>query len=359
LYFLDDLLVIFGGNKATIPYARDYLRIILWGSIFQHLSFSLSAQMRAEGNAKKGMYTILIGAVTNIILDPIFIFVFKMGIKGAAIATILSMMAGSAYVLWHFIGGLGTLRLRWCNLRPHPKMLVRIVSIGMAPCCIQIASCAINIFANRCFNTCSATPELANQGIACWSIVTTLQFVFITPIFGLAQGIQPIVGFNIGAQNWLRVRKTYQTALITGLILSGCGAIIVSVSAPYLVRCFTNNDAIISMGSHGLRVLMVTFTLIAVDILNVHYFQSVGKAFISLLLSLQRQLIFFLPSILLLSHFAGIEYIWWSLPIADVVAFMVSGNIAVQVLRRLKKKGQESISISVSGLSENPAEGKK
>jgi len=338
LYFLDDILIWFGGNAGTIPYARDYLRIILWGSIFQHLSFSLSAQMRAEGNARKGMCVVLLGAVSNILLDPLFIFGFGMGIKGAAYATILSMIIASAFALYHFIRGLGTLRFHFYNIKPSPRLLARIVSIGLSPCCVQIAASLINIAANRCFNTYSATTALANEGIACWSIVLSVNFIFITPLFGLAQGMQPIVGYNFGAKKWRRVHDTYKTALKSGIVICCCAAIILAVFAPYFIRCFNQTPSLVTMGARGMRILMVSFPLIAIDVLTVHYFQSIGRANISILLSLLRQVIFFLPSLVILSHFAGIHYIWWCVPISDCVALTCSSTIALCTLHRLKKR---------------------
>ena len=336
LVFLDKILLGFGGNAGTIPYAHSYLSIILWGSIFQHLSFSFAAQLRAEGNANKCMTTILIGAISNIILDPIFIFVFKLGIAGAAYATILSMMISSSFVLYHFITGKGVIRLRLKNIKPNPRLLWRIISIGLSPCCVQIASSAINIAANRCFNAYSASQELANDGIACWSIVLSVNFIFVTPLFGLAQGMQPIVGYNFGAKNWARVRQTYKTALITGIIICSCATIILFTFAPYFVRCFNQTPSLVAMGSRGIRILMTTFPLIAIDILTFNYFQATGRATVSICLSLLRQIVFFLPSLILLSHFTGIHNIWWCIPIADFAAIICSSTIALYTLHKLK-----------------------
>ena len=337
LIFLDKILVGFGGNAASIPYAHSYLSIILWGSIFQHLSFSFAAQLRAEGNATKCMTTILIGAISNIILDPIFIFVFKLGIAGAAYATILSMMISSSFVLHHFITGKGVIRLRLRNIAPKPRLIWRIVSIGLSPCCVQFAHSAINIAANRCFNTYSATQELANEGIACWSIVLSVNFIFITPLFGLAQGMQPIIGYNYGAKNWSRVRQTYKTALCFGIAICCCAAAILFTFAPYFVRCFNQEPTLVATGSRGIRIVMTTFPIIAIDILTFNYFQAIGKATVSICLSLLRQVVFFLPALIILSHFTGIENIWWCMPISDSAAVLCSTTIALYTLRKLKR----------------------
>lgn len=338
LIFLDDTLILFGGNEKTIPYARDYLRIILWGSIFQHLSFSFAAQLRAEGNAKKCMHVILIGAISNILLDPLFIFVFKMGISGAAIATIISMMISSSYVLTHFIKGKGTLKLQLANVAPKPKLILRIISIGLSPCIVQIAAGAINIAANRCFNLYSPNADAANDGIAAWSIALSVNFIFITPLFGLAQGMQPIVGYNFGAKNWGRVRKTYKTALAIGLCCCACSAAILATFAPYFIMCFNQTPSLVAMGARGIRTIMVTFSFIAIDILTFNFFQAIGRAWVSICLSLLRQVIFFLPTLILLAKFAGIEYIWWCIPISDASALLCSSTIAFFTLRKLKKK---------------------
>lgn len=338
LAWLDETLVWFGGNATTIPYARDYLRIILCGSVFQHLSFSMAAQLRAEGNARKCMYTILIGAISNILLDPLFIFVFRLGIAGAAWATILSMMISSSYVLWHFIRGLGTLRLHWRNLAPRPQMLARIISIGLSPACVQIAAGAINIAANHCFNAYSPTLAEANEGIACWSIALSVNFIFITPVFGLAQGMQPIVGYNLGARNWARVRQTYKTALLSGIALCCAGAAIIGTCAPWLVLCFNQSPQIVETGTRALRIIITVFPLIAIDILTVNYFQATGRAWVSICLSLLRQVIFFLPTLVVLSHLTGIRNIWWSIPVSDTAALLCSSTIAAVTLARLARR---------------------
>lgn len=340
LWFLDETLVFFGGNETTIPYARDYLRIILWGSIFQHLSFSFAAQLRAEGNARKSMFVILLGAISNIILDPIFIFVFKMGISGAAIATILSMMISSAYVLHHFIAGKGVIRLYAANVRPSPRLILRIISIGLSPCIVQIAAGAINIAANRCFNLYSATPALANDGIAAWSLALSVNFIFITPLFGLAQGMQPIVGFNLGAGKLDRVRKAYKTSLAGGLVMCFAAAVILFVGAPWFIMCFNRDPALVDTGARAIRIIMTTFSFIAIDIITVNYFQAVGRAKVSICLSLLRQGVFFFPAIILLSRYVGIEYIWWALPISDFAALTCSSTIAFFTLRSLKRRAQ-------------------
>ena len=248
------------------------------------------------------------------------------------------MMISSSYVLWHFIRGLGTLRLHWRNLAPRPRMLARIVSIGLSPACVQIAAGAINIAANHCFNAYSPTLAEANEGIACWSIALSVNFIFITPVFGLAQGMQPIVGYNLGARNWARVRQTYKTALLSGIALCCAGAAIIGTCAPWLVLCFNQSPQIVDTGTRALRIIITVFPLIAIDILTVNYFQATGRAWVSICLSLLRQVIFFLPTLVVLSHLTGIRNIWWSIPVSDTAALLCSSTIATCTLARLARR---------------------
>ncbi len=336
LAFLDETLHLFGGNELTIPYARDYLRIILWGNVFMHLSFGLSNPLRAEGNSRKAMTVIIIGAVSNLILDPIFIFGLHLGISGAAYATILSMMISSSYALSHFITGKGVLRLRLKNIRIRPRLLVKVLAIGLCPCIIQLSGSAINIVLNNCCNKYAASVAQASDAIAAWGNTGSLMMILLMPIFGLTQGMQPIVGFNTGAKNFQRVAGALGLTLKCAFIACTAIWLVALPSARYLVMIFNRDPELVAVSTRVVRFAFALFPTIGVNIVIGNYFQAIGRASVSILISLLRQVICLIPLLLLFSHFLGLEGIWWSLPCADITAFVPSALCAAYELRRLR-----------------------
>ncbi len=338
LALLDKTLVLFGGNAVTIPYAHEYLSIVLWGNVFQHLSFSLSAQIRAEGNSKKAMSVIVLGAVSNIILDPIFIFGFKLGIAGAAYATVLSMCISSSRALWHFIKGQGVLRFHWRNILPRPHIIVRILSIGIAPCLMQFAGSAINIVVNNCFNHYADSVEQASDAIATWGNVGSILMITLMPVIGLTQGMQPIVGFNTGSGQFDRVRETLLLALKIAFTMGVACWALVMAGARLLIMAFNRDPGMVTMGVHATRIIFLVFPVIGVTITMGNYFQATGRAGLSIFISLSRQVLCLIPLMLVMSYYYRIPGIWWSMPLGDVVAVAVAGCIAAREFRRLNQK---------------------
>lgn len=337
LVFLDKILLLMGGTPKSIPHARSYLSIILWGNLFQHISFGLSNVVRAEGSSNKAMCIILLGAVLNIILDPVFIFIFKMGISGAAIATVISMIASSTWVLCHFYFGSGVLRLHLHNIRIFPKLFLRVIMIGMAPCIMQIVHSTVLIIYNNSLKHFAADEIQATLAIGASGIVNSVFMFLLMPTFGIMQGVQPIIGYNFGAKLFARVRQALKLAV--GLATGICVilAVVAYMFAPYMALCFSKDKDSIQMTSHVLRLFAFGFPFIACNMITTNYFLSIGKACVSIILSLTRQVIILIPAILILPRIFGFEGIWWSSPVSDTTSGLIGIVAFFFAIHKLKK----------------------
>jgi putative MATE family efflux protein len=199
---IEPLLRICGASETVLPYAKDFVSIILIGAIFNVVSMGMNNFIRAEGNPKIAMYTMLIGAFLNIILNPTFIFVFHLGIKGSALATVVSNIVSATWVLWHFVGGRSTLKLRAANFRVRKEITLSILSIGAAPFAMQLAASLVNVILNTSLNTYGGDIAVSGMGI-----VSSFLTLFLMPLFGINQGLQPIIGYNYGARKFHRVKS--------------------------------------------------------------------------------------------------------------------------------------------------------
>lgn len=336
LYYLDPLLVAFGSTPEALPYARAYMRIILYCNVLQHLSFGLSNLMRAEGRASRSMHCMVIGAVANTILDPLFIFTFKMGVEGAAWATNLAMGLSCAYAFYYYLSGQSEVRMRWKRIRVFPKMLGQVFSIGLSPFLLQTMMGAVTIAFNRMFlkwapDSAAATVEIAAMGIA-----TTVLTLFLMPVFGLTQGMQPIAGYNFGAKAYERVREIYGLCMRSATIMCAIVTVTVLVFAQPLVRGFTTDPVLLHAGTRGLRIYACMFVTIGVPIVTVAYYQSIGRAAMAIALSMMRQGVMLLPFILALPHFWGVIGIWLASPASDFFSSVVTDLIGWREYRRLK-----------------------
>ncbi len=326
--YMDDLLHLLGGTEAMIPYARQYLQIILATNIVQHLSFGLNNSMRAEGFPGRALATLLIGAVLNAILDPLFIFpeFFGWGIRGAAVATAISQTVSTVWVLAHFLSPRSAARLRWKNIRIHPPLALRMMGIGLAPFAMQFIASLIAAAFNRSFRI-YADPAECSLAMAAMGTIQVVTMLLIMPMFGLTQGMQPIVGYNYAALQYDRVRRTFKLALVSGLVIGVTGALFCWTCAPLLANLFAPADRLPELHAvipHYLRVMTLAFPVVGFSITTGQYFLSIGKVAMSMTMSLMRQVIFLLPALLILPRFFGVEGIWYSAPVSDFLSFAVA-----------------------------------
>ncbi|MFU0823609.1 MATE family efflux transporter [Clostridium sp.] len=328
------LLRSFGASGNTIKFANDYLEIILFGTVFQNTGFGLNNTIRSEGNPKIAMCTMLIGAGLNIILDPVFIFVFHMGVKGAALATIISQFVSAIWVISHFTGKNSVVKLKKENFKIEKEIVIGIVSIGMSPFAIQIASSAINILLNK---------QLINYGgdlaIGAMGIINSVSMVIIMSMISVNQAAQPIIGYNYGAKQYDRIKETLKLAIIGGVLIGILGFISVEVFPAAIIGIFNSNDKeLLKIGVSGIRRFLCMLPLIGFQIVGANYFQAIGRAKVSMLLSLSRQVLILIPMLLILPTIFGINGVWISGPVADTISSIIT---AIFLYRGIKSLGKE------------------
>ena len=327
------LLRSFGATAETIGYANDYLDIILAGTVFQVVGFSLNNIIRAEGNAKIAMFSMIISASTNLILDPIFIFGFDMGVKGAAYATVISMMVLTTWVLLHFRSSNSVVRLKFSNVRFNYKILLEIVAIGMAPFFMQIA----NSFVQGLLNT-KLIAMGGDLAVGAMGIVNSMLTMIVMAIVAINMASQPIISFNYGAKSFVRVKETLKIAMISATVIAIFACILVETLPEAIVKLFNSSDeGLLDLGSEGLRIALMALPFVGFQVVVGNFFQSVGNAKIAVFLTLLRQVIILIPLLLILPKYYGLHGIWMSMPISDVCSAVVVVFILVFHWRKLNE----------------------
>ncbi|NMA83352.1 MAG: MATE family efflux transporter [Epulopiscium sp.] len=330
LYFRDPLLRLFGASDDTFEYAKDYITIILWGALGNTIGFGLNNIIRAEGNPKAAMVTMLLGAILNTVLDPIFIFVFNMGIKGAAYATIIAQFANMIYVLYYFTSSRSLLKLKLRYMTLSSEVILDIFSIGMAPFAVQMAASLVNTLFNQSLKVYSGDLAIGAMGV-----IMSVSMIFLMPIFGINQGVQPIIGFNYGAKQYHRVKQALKLALITATAFSTIGFLVIQLFPKAILLIFTDNADFIDIGISGLRYFQLLLPVVGAQIISSNYFQAIGRAKIAVVLSLLRQVFILIPMILILPHFFGLTGVWLATPVSDAVSVAITAYALIRNLRRL------------------------
>jgi putative MATE family efflux protein len=328
----------FGSTEETFQYANDYLNIITGGTLFMVVGFSLNNVIRSEGNAKIAMQSMIISAGTNIILDPVFIFWLNMGVKGAAYATIISMFILMLWVLLHFSGDRSVIRLRRENMRINPEISMDILSIGMAPFTMQIASSLVHGLLNKKLIVFGGDYAVGAMGI----INSVLSLIIMT-IVAINMASQPIIGFNYGARSVCRVKEALRISLIAATLISFAAFIFIESIPGTIVRLF-NSDSIdlYNITVHGLRLAVMLLPLVGFQVVASSFFQAIGKARIAMFATLFRQVIALLPLLFILPEFWGITGIWLAFPFSDLAAAIVVAAMLVAQWRKLPRIASES-----------------
>ncbi len=337
LTFLNPLLKVFGASPEVLPYARDYMSIILYCSIFQTFSFGMNNFMRAEGQPVIAMTTMLIGAILNALLAPLFIFVFHWGIRGAALATVSAQAVSSIWIAAHFIFGRSVLKIRTANLRLKWDIVKGILSIGIAPCVMQLAQSLLFGIMNNSLLKYGGDIAISGMGI-----VNSLSVLIFLPIVGFQEGSQPIIGYNYGAQKFDRVKKVLKYAIWAATSIATLGYIITRLFPVQLISLFNSHDkALIAFGTHAVAVCQFALPLIGFQIIGAGYFQAVGKPLLSMLLNFSRQLLILVPLLLILPHYLGLQGVLMALPLADFLSFMLTGCFLFIEMKHLTEKHQK------------------
>lgn len=321
LAFLEPVLRSLGASQEVLPYAMDYMRIILVGTVIMGISMGMNNFIRAEGNPKTAMYTMVIGAVMNTILDPLFIFTFNMGIKGAAIATVIAQGISALWVLYYFLAGKSVIKIRLNNLRLQWPVVRMTMAIGLPMFALQLTNSLQNVILNKSLAFYGGDTAIAAMGII-FSVATLV----VMPIIGINQGAQPIIGYNYGARQYQRVKRTVKAALYAATAILLTGFIITRIFPAAIIALFNNTDAALrEAGTHGLTVFLFMIPVIGFQVVGSGYFQAVGKPKQALILSLSRQVLLFIPALLIFPLFWGLEGIWFTAPFADLGSALIAG----------------------------------
>jgi len=321
----------FGSTPDTFNYANDYLNIILAGSPFMIIGFSLNNVIRSEGNARIAMISMILSSVTNIMLDYVFIFWFDMGVKGAAYATIISMFVLMIWVLVHFQSKRSVIKLKIKNIHVNWKILTELVAIGMAPFSMQIASSFVQGLLNK--KLIAFGGDLA---VGAMGIINSVLTLFIMAIVAINMASQPIIGFNYGAKSVRRVKDTLRIAMIAATFIA-VGAFVVIETIPGLIVKLFNNDSpdLYSIAVNGIRLVILALPIVGFQVVASNFFQSVGKAKIAMFATLFRQVIMLIPLILIFPGFWGIDGIWLAFPVADTMSAMAVALFLTQEWKKL------------------------
>ncbi|WP_270943069.1 MATE family efflux transporter [Romboutsia lituseburensis] len=330
MFFLEDILYVFGASSETINYAKDYMSVIFFGSWFNLPGFALNSAIRAEGNPKLAANMMIISCVLNLILDPIFIFVFDMGIKGAAIGTIMCQLLVCIWSVHYFTLGKSNLKLKPKNVKIKKKFFKAIILIALTPFFMELASGSIHLVTNRILKTYGG--DLA---IGAMTTITSIYLIFLMPVFGISQGMQTIIAYNYGAQEHNRAKRALLMSIIAGSIILGIGFILIQTIPHNLVAIFTNNNELSSIAVNGMKIYTGMLPFIGISILGAVYFQSIGSAKVSVVLSLLRQVIILIPVIIIVPKIYGLNGVWVSQPISDLLAMTI---VCVFLINEFKKE---------------------
>lgn len=330
LAFANPLLKMFGASDNIIGYGEQFIQIIFIGSIFNMISFGLNHSIRSDGSPKIAMASMLISAIINIILDPIFIFGLGLGVRGGALGTVVAQLISSIWIIYYFTKGSSTLKLRKKNLKLDRNVVLSICAIGISPFSLQIAQSAVLIVANN-----SLQVYGGDVAVSAMTIINSIAMLFLMPIFGLSQGLQPIIGYNFGAKKYDRVNQAVKYGIITSTIIVIIGFIVIEGLSEGLVIIFNGDPSLIEVTSHGMRIFLFMLPIVGMQVIITNYFQSIGKVKISMFLSLLRQVIILIPCLLIIPMFNGLDGIWIAGATSDFLAVIVTLFVFIKKSKEL------------------------
>ncbi|MDR2102870.1 MAG: MATE family efflux transporter [Treponema sp.] len=334
LIFMDPILInILGASEGVFPYAKTYLQIILYGGVFSAVGPGINHFIRSDGHPRTSMFTQILGAVINIILDPIFIFVFDLGIAGAAWATIISQFISFLWVMFYFNSRYTKLRFRLREMKLTLSLSLKIMAIGFAPFAMQLAIGLVNILLNRSLFLYGGDVAVSAMGI----VYSILVIVFM-PLQGLNQGAQPIIGYNYGAKKYSRVKETYKTAVFFSTLFVTLGFILIRLFPGFFIAIFRNEPGeLMDMGVRVLQICTLFMPALGFQIITSNFFQAIGKPLQGTVLSLSRQILLFIPLLLILPRFFGILGVFAAMPAADVGATILSVIVMSREIKRINR----------------------
>ena len=332
LVFLDPILRFFGASDATLPYAHQFMTVILLGNMITHMYFGMNAVLRAAGKPRHAMYSVLFTVGMNIVLIIVFVWWFRWGIRGAAMATISAQSMALCWQLWVFSNKKEVLHLKKGIYKLKANLVRNIISIGISPFLMNTTSCIIVIFMNNQF-----VHYGGDMAVGAYSIANSVVMVFFMFVIGITQGMQPIVGYNYGAEKYDRMLRCLWLAIAyaTAILLFGWA---LSMLFPrQIARIFTTDAELLDLSAKGIRLDMLVFFVVASQAVITNFFQCIGKVRISIFLSLTRQLFMLLPLAYILPKFWGLDGVWYSMPASDFCSFAMTIPILFWYLKKLKR----------------------
>lgn len=336
LTFGDQILQLFGASADSLQYAKAYINIILLGTIFNMIGFVFNSTIRGDGNPKLSATIMVVGCMLNIVLDAVFIFVLSMGIKGAALATIISQFITAVWGLYYYIKGKSNLKLNKVNLKLDKSLVYMIIAIGAAPFAMQLAASGVQVISNNALRTYGG--DLA---IGAMATINSIIMMVGMPIVGISQGAQPIIGFNYGCKKYDRVEKTLKLATVAATIGLTIGWVVVQFYPDPIVSMFNSDAELVKISVDGIRKYLFMMPLIGMSMIGSNYIQSIGNAKQSMFLGLLRQVILLVPMMLILPKFLGLDGVWFSQPIADVISFIITFILVNKEVKSHKGENEE------------------
>jgi len=332
LIFLRPILELFGASAEMMPYSMKFASILLAGSILQNVGFGMNPIIRSVGDPRTAMKTMLIGAILNFIMNPLFIFVFKMGVAGSALATLISQAVCSVWIIKYFVSN-SIIKLKRINMKLEKHVVLEIISIGVSPFIMQIAASAVTVIINI-----SLVKYGGDLAVGAYSLIISIAILTIMPMLGVNQGAQPIIGYNYGANNIHRVKKTLFYTIVVNSCIAVFGWTIIELFPVQIISIFNKTDhELISLASKGLAIFLMSYWAVGAQVSCVNYFQAVGKAGHSMVLSLLRQVVILIPLVIILPHFFQLKGIWMAGPIADFSALIITLIFLVFEMKHFKK----------------------
>ena len=333
LLLLDPILRFFGASDATLPYARDFMQVILAGNVFSHMYFGMNAVLRAASKPRMAMFATIFTVGMNILLDVVFILWWHWGIKGAAFATVISQVLALCWQMKLFTNKSELLHLKRDIYKLKSNLVRNIISIGISPFLMNACACVIVIFINN-----QLVRFGGDMAVGAYGIANSIAMIFVMFVIGLNQGMQPIAGYNYGAQQYDRMMRVVKLSIITAVCIMLTGWSLAMFAPYHCARMFTTDPELIKGSIKAIHIIMMMFPLIGSQMVITNFFQCIGKVKISIFLSLSRQLLFLLPLLAILPNFYGINGVWASMPTSDFIAVVVAVTIMLVFLRRFKKE---------------------
>jgi putative MATE family efflux protein len=324
LLFLNPILLFFGASSETLPYARDFMFIITLGNVITHIYFGLNALMRATGNPKRSMYAMIFSVIINAILAPLFIFGFKWGIRGAAMATVIAQTSMMLWQVSYFMNKENYIHFQKGTFRLKRKIVTDSMSIGLAPFLMNVAGSVIIIIINQ-----GLIKHGGDLAVGAYGIINRIAALFVMVVFGLNQGMQPIAGYNFGAKQFDRVNKVLMLTVLLATGVMTFGFLVSELFSHAVVSIFTKDQDLINIAASGLRIVMIFFPIVGFQMVASNFFQSIGMAGKAIFMSLTRQVLFLLPCLLILPSLIGIKGVWYSMPAADLLASTVAAYLLI------------------------------